>query len=220
LKIEEEKAKIREILNGIQKINEANQTLEKERKAQEREIEERKTTIEDKSNKVYELKKKTQELEKFKFVLDYKIKELKREIGPREEEIAKMNEQLSNMYAEVMHFKRTNDNLRLIVADLHLRQKGMQKEIESQALKVGENNAYIRSFETDLAKCYKERANDKELKDNVLNLYRKYVQNESKKFEGNVDKQKEFINQRAYLETCVKSLKDKFQKNMDIHQQV
>jgi hypothetical protein len=35
--------------------------------------------------RINELKKKTQELEKFKFVLDYKIKELKRDIGPREE---------------------------------------------------------------------------------------------------------------------------------------
>jgi uncharacterized protein (DUF3084 family) len=32
--------------------------------------------------KIYDLKKKTQELEKFKFVLDYKIKELKRDITP------------------------------------------------------------------------------------------------------------------------------------------
>lgn len=36
---------------------------------------------------IYFLKKKTQELEKFKFVLDYKIKDLKRDIAPREAEI-------------------------------------------------------------------------------------------------------------------------------------
>ena len=41
---------------------------------------------------ISELKKKTEELEKFKFVLDYKIKELKRDVGPREEEKAKMGE--------------------------------------------------------------------------------------------------------------------------------
>ncbi len=34
--------------------------------------------------KIYQLKKKTQELEKFKYVLDYKIKELKKDIAPRE----------------------------------------------------------------------------------------------------------------------------------------
>ena len=40
------------------------------------------------------MKKKNQELEKFKFVLDYKIKELKKQIEPREEEIAEMKEQI------------------------------------------------------------------------------------------------------------------------------
>ena len=37
--------------------------------------------------RIYDLKKKNQELEKFKFVLDYKIKELKKQIEPRENDI-------------------------------------------------------------------------------------------------------------------------------------
>lgn len=49
----------------------------------EKELEERNSTMKEKEQRIYELKKKTQELEKFKFVLDYKIKELKRDIGPR-----------------------------------------------------------------------------------------------------------------------------------------
>ena len=40
------------------------------------------------------MKKKNQELEKFKFVLDYKIKELKKQIEPRENEIKIMKEQI------------------------------------------------------------------------------------------------------------------------------
>ena len=55
--------------------------------AQKNEIKERKDTINEKDARILDLKKKTQELEKFKFVLDYKIKELKRDIGPREIEI-------------------------------------------------------------------------------------------------------------------------------------
>ena len=43
-----------------------------------------------KIERVNDLVRKKQELDKFKFVLDYKIKELKKEKGPREEEIAKM----------------------------------------------------------------------------------------------------------------------------------
>jgi hypothetical protein len=38
-----------------------------------------------------------QELEKFKFVLDYKIKELKKQIEPREIEIADMKTQIKDM---------------------------------------------------------------------------------------------------------------------------
>lgn len=107
-----------------------------------KELEERQKTINDKSSRIFELKKKTEELEKFKFVLDYKIKELKRDIGPREEEIAKMMEQISNMNSEILHFKRTNANLSLIVTDLNLRQKGMKKEIEDLNKLINENDSY------------------------------------------------------------------------------
>lgn len=47
------------------------------------ELQERERTIKDKQNKIDQYRKQTQELEKFKFVLDYKIKELKSRIGPR-----------------------------------------------------------------------------------------------------------------------------------------
>lgn len=47
------------------------------------------------------MKKKTQELEKFKFVLDYKIKELKRDIGPREDEIKDLLQLTNTMQQEV-----------------------------------------------------------------------------------------------------------------------
>mmetsp|Transcript_13713 Transcript_13713/g.11675 ORF Transcript_13713/g.11675 Transcript_13713/m.11675 type:complete len:121 (-) Transcript_13713:513-875(-) len=119
--------------------------------------------------------KKTQELEKFKFVLDYKIKELKRDIGPREEEIAKMKEQINNMNGEILHFKRTNKNLQLIVSDLNLRQKGMQKEIENQTKTYEENAKYIKSFENDLSETYSVVTDYKKLKKHVLKLYDNYV---------------------------------------------
>ena len=59
-----------------------------------KEIRERDETIGDKEKRIYDLKKKNQELEKFKFVLDYKIKELKKQIEPREVEIMDMKEQI------------------------------------------------------------------------------------------------------------------------------
>lgn len=46
-----------------------------------KEIAERDMTIEDKEKRIYELKRKKQELEKYKFVLNFKITELKNQVS-------------------------------------------------------------------------------------------------------------------------------------------
>lgn len=48
------------------------------------------------------MKKKNQELEKFKFVLDYKIKELKKQIEPREDDIKAMKDQIQEVDIEFL----------------------------------------------------------------------------------------------------------------------
>lgn len=60
-------------------------------------IREKDIMITEKERRIYDLKKRTQELEKFKYVLDYKIKELKRDIGPREDEITEMKLKTNEM---------------------------------------------------------------------------------------------------------------------------
>lgn len=104
--------------------------LRQEIEGQKNEIIDRKKTITDKQARIDQLNKKTQELEKFKFVLDYKIKELKRDIGPREVEIQKLKEQTTKMDQEINHFNKVNQNLRLIVDDLRMRQEGLQTEVK------------------------------------------------------------------------------------------
>ena len=54
--------------------------------------------------KIYKLKKKTQELEKFKFVLDYKIKDLKRDITPQQNEILELKKQTNELDSRLKHF--------------------------------------------------------------------------------------------------------------------
>jgi hypothetical protein len=77
----------RQVQGKLDKITEQSKSIaivSKEKAVQKHEMKEREKTIRDKDKRIYELKVKNQELEKFKFVLDYKIKELKREIVPRE----------------------------------------------------------------------------------------------------------------------------------------
>lgn len=66
--------------------------LEKDILGHKKELLERDETIRDKEKRIYDLKKKHQELEKFKFVLDYKIRELKRQAEPKDEQISDMRD--------------------------------------------------------------------------------------------------------------------------------
>ena len=63
-------------------------------------------SIADKERRIYDLKKKNQELEKFKFVLDFKIKELKQQIEPREAEIGAMKKQIKEVRNTTMQADR------------------------------------------------------------------------------------------------------------------
>ena len=53
---------------------------------------ERDKNIQEGERRMYDLKKKNQELEKFKFVLDFRIKELKEQVEPREQDIGRMRD--------------------------------------------------------------------------------------------------------------------------------
>ena len=50
----------------------------------------------------------SQELEKFKFVLDYKIKELKAQIDPKNDDIAAMKRDIQGMDTDLEDYHRKN----------------------------------------------------------------------------------------------------------------
>merc|ERR1711904_478895 len=85
--------------------------LLKDKESNEKEIRERDKTISDKEHRIFDLKKQNQELEKFKFVLDYKIKELKAQIDPKNEDIAEMRQQIKAMDYELEEYQRKNKQL-------------------------------------------------------------------------------------------------------------
>ncbi len=54
-------------------------------------------------------------------MLDYKIKELKKDIKPNAEATSKLAETVTKMEQEVKHFARVKINLELITEDLKLK---------------------------------------------------------------------------------------------------
>ena len=86
--------------------------------------------------RIYDLKKKNQELEKFKFVLDYKIKEQKKMVEPREMEIKDLKEEKTKMESELERFYKQNDQLDLNNKEKDAKLEATQKELREERAKV------------------------------------------------------------------------------------
>jgi chromosome segregation ATPase len=193
------------------------EVLQKERDHNVREIKERDRMIGEKEQRIYDLKKQNQELEKFKFVLDYKIKELKAQIDPKNDSITEMKKQIQLLDTDLEEYHKRNKQLTVSIKDLQSTQSSLQEEIVSQKKKKIDCQTMIKRFRTDLHESVQFIQDPKQLKDSVGALYKKYVPNGVRKQELDPDIQREYSRQREYLEKSVDSLKKKLLKDSDVH---
>lgn len=183
----------------------------------QKEIKERDDTIGDKEKRIYDLKKKNQELEKFKFVLDYKIKELRKQIVPREKEIALMKEQIKEMDAELELYHKNNSKLELQISDLKLKLEGLQREGLHQRQRANDLEGMLQRYRNDLHETIQYIQEPKALKESVKKLYQRHVRERVPPAEMDADIQKEYNRQREYLEKTVDALKKKVTKDAELH---
>ena len=228
--VNDQKEEIASLKEKEKELYESIKGLEKDIQGHKKEIREREETIVDKEKRIYDLKKKNQELEKFKFVLDYKIKELKRQIEPRENEIADMRTQIEEMDLELEQYHKSNSALDLMIGELRLKMDGMNREIFSQEKVIETGAEFIKRFRRDLHGAAQKIGDNKGLKDSVTLLYKMYSQDDlrlagagggeggdGKKGGGGGEVQNEYNRQREHLERSVESLKRKIEKDVDLH---
>merc|ERR1712065_89325 len=143
-----------------------------------KEIRERDEIITDKEKRIFDLKKKNQELEKFRFVLDYKIKELKMQIVPREEEIKDMRKQIEDMNVELVQYNKSNKALNLMISEMKLKSEGMRRELILQTERYDMNARIIEKYRQDLHEIAapEYRNSFAELKIGITKLFRLYLQ--------------------------------------------
>lgn len=91
-------------------------------------------------------------MDKFKFVLDYKIKELKRDIAPREMQINKLSGDTNAMDQRLKKFNKVNANLSYLVDDLRTRQEQMVELIKKSRAMIRKNDGDIKRFKTAVYK--------------------------------------------------------------------
>ena len=206
----------KETLLSNQKLS--NEELREDKSKKEKEISEKDNIIGDKEKQIYQYKKKTQELEKFKFVLDYKIKELKAEIAPREKQTEDLKEMTNKMDTNLKYFNKVNANLGIIVDDLRGKQEKMQKLIKKNRTMIRNNDILIKWFKDDVYESVQYIDDPNKLQSFTHEMFTKYVNDKGKKtVDINPEIQKEYENQRKYLESSKHSLEQKLKKDMSLH---
>ena len=215
--IEDSKDEISSLFQIKKSLHEHIASLEKDIAGLKKEIRERDETIGDKEKRIYDLKKKNQELEKFKFVLDYKIKELKKQIEPREVEVVEMKEQIKQMDGELERAHKNSSALELTISAQKLKLEGMQREIRAQRTKIGECESSSDMMCRELYDCVQLIQDPKALKAAVNQMYQRHVATAVVTHAADTEVASEHARQRECLEKSVESLKRKLNKNMELH---
>jgi len=89
----------------------------------------KKHTINEKNKHKLDLEKENQELEKFKFVLNYKIRELKSEKQPKENKLTLLEKQKKDMEREIKNFEFAQENYIINLTKNHQTLQLFEKQI-------------------------------------------------------------------------------------------
>lgn len=132
---------------------------------------ERDDTILDKEKRIYDLRKKNQELEKFKFVLDYKIIELCKQIEPREQDIVNLTSRTSvnyhlcqEMKVELKNYQANLKNLENEYQDVILKHCGALRGRMTQVWRRKYVAALKKGIEQEVQQLHNERKNFQQFK--------------------------------------------------------
>jgi chromosome segregation ATPase len=170
-------------------------------------------TIGEKEKKIYELKKRNQELEKFKFVLDFKIKELKRQIEPRENEIADMRRQIKEVDTELETYHKSNAELDLLIGSLREQLDELQQDILGKRSKLQSQEASSTAFYSQLYEVVQQIQHPEALAAGMSHLYTTHVSEAVLPPGRDKGIEKEYHRQKDYLQRSIAALKKKLESD-------
>ncbi|KAI9217791.1 hypothetical protein BC828DRAFT_390267 [Blastocladiella britannica] len=173
-KIEANKIELQKMAVEERRLQSIIKTFEKEISGARRELQERDDTIEDKEKRISDLKKKNKELEKFKFVLDYKIVELRKQIEPREQDIVRLQGQLNDMGLELGEYVHSRNTMLFARDDLVQKVAGTERELEVQRKRTAEIKLVVDAIRRDTVVIAQHVREPNELKRAVRQYFQKY----------------------------------------------
>ena len=182
------------------------------------EIENKDIIINSREKNILHLKKKTQELEKFKFVLDEKIRDLRKDIAPKELEIANLRNRTRSMDKRLKKYNQVNASLGFMVEDLRVRQGMIQKAIMTNRDIIRNNDSFINSFKNAVYQVVQYTDDHQQLKIAVNHSLFKFIKDQkAKNGDINPNIKQEYENQKKFLENSMHSLKKRLEIESQIH---
>lgn len=204
--------------NGVAKQERAYAENQNDIKLLYKQIAEKDGQIGDRETKIYQLKRKTQELEKFKFVLDDRIKELKKEITPKEVETKQLEAATNAKDKELDQFNVLNANMGFLVEDLRFKQETMQSAITKARQVIRYNDGYIRNFKNSVYWVAQTIDDYEKLKMSVLAELKTFVEDHNQKVvEEDSDILQENKVQMQFLKKSVDALHNKLTRESAEH---
>lgn len=218
--IEDQKEEMKLLMSKEKELHDQIKMLEKEVSAHKKEIKTRDISIGEKEKRIYELKKKNQELDKFKFVLDFKIRELKQQIEPRQMEIMAMREKIKEMDNELERFHKSNAALDALIGDLRDKIDEIQsaaKNRRTQA-KLLENTTETARSEVQAAIAHIQTPTL--LLPAVKAIVDNFGSKETVRPQIDTEVEDEYSRHKAFLQKSVQDLKKQLEIDSDAHMAV
>jgi len=148
--IETHKVELERIQAECRRLKDIISKMEKNIASVNREILVREEMVHDKEKNIFDLKKENQELEKYKYVLDYKIKELKTQIEPREHEIDEISEKIIVLDEDLQVFKKKNQNFEHSIEDVKEKISNLIQMIEKEKVTIRKYLSIVTKFRVSL----------------------------------------------------------------------
>uniref|UniRef100_A0A667XCB5 Cilia and flagella associated protein 57 n=1 Tax=Myripristis murdjan TaxID=586833 RepID=A0A667XCB5_9TELE len=221
--LEDRRSVINEQKQKLQQLQALISSLEGDILDLKRQISELKKGMEMKDNVVAELNENNQMLSRLRFILNLNITHLQQQIQPRENSIREMKElnQQVSMEMEVEKFHKESVQLEQSVSDLKLRLKAVEQELHRERQRGKDLQTYVKRLKTEIHNCVAVIQEPKKLKDSVRGLYARHVQHADVDVETAREDaaiQREFGQQREYLEKSIAALKLKLDEATTDHE--
>ena len=121
------------------------------------------------------------------------------------------------MEKEIKHLKSVNEKLAILVENLKLNLDGMTKELKDQSEGLKKKRAKVQAYKDGIYDAVQYIQEEKRLKESVLQLYEKFVRNETESKAASSEK--EYVRQCNHLESTISGLRRKLKKANEVHAQ-